>query len=911
MKRLRRAWRAHGVASAGFALLIGVCVFLAVAGPRADQGLRTTALQQSLAATSPVGRSVSGTIDDTGLTADLGQLPDAGSLAAVGGQLATNLGGDHLPLAGPADDWAGLTAPAFTLLSGLAPAVTGPLRNRFELAYRGGLAANSAVAAGRLPSVARTAGGAATFEVAVSAATAARFGLRPGSRVQASAGAGSPLTLVVTAVLRARGPSPTFWTADGLLAAPVQEIVNDNYPPIWVGGAFVGAAELPLFQQVFNRASMNAIWSFPLVTGAVTADSAQAVSSALTRGSTQAGLIGSGAEPVTLTSPVAGVLADFVPADEAASSVLRLLAVSLAVIALVVVLLGSQLLARRRRAELTVLRARGASRAQIVARMLRGAAIPAACGAAAGTALAIALTPGHADTLSWWLGGAILLTAVAAAPLIAFWGQRAPGKRHGSRGSGSGAGLSAARRGAWSAWRRVAAELTLAAIAVAGVVVLRQQGSGAFPSLAPVLVAVPVAIVVMRCYPFAVRGLLRLAGRRRGVAAFTGLARAARSSPGAVVPGIALVLALAVAAFGILVRAAVTDGQAAQSWQQTGADALINAQLADQPPSAAVAADVSAVPGVRHVALVSVTAGQANGSQVPVAALQPGQYAALLAGAPLPPFPASALAAPAPGGTSPVPALVTQAGAAALGPGAGQVVGIGQDATLTIGLQTVRIRVTGDIPGLAGIPGAPQVILPASALGAGADAAPNVVLVTGPDIDAPRLEAVVRRDLPGATVTLRATVQAALSGAPLPRDEAAAIVAAEIAAAGLTLLVLLILIAGAARARRSTVARLRVMGVTGRQARWAELAETLPLVVATAAGGVACAWALGPLIGPALNLSALTGGATAPVGARWAPLGAAAAGLLILTLLAVFAEAITSRNEESRSEESRNEEALG
>ena len=898
MKRLRRAWRAHGVASAGFGLLIGVCVFLAVAGPRTDQALRTTALQQSLAGASPVARSVSGTVDDTGLTADLGQVPDAGSVAAVGGQLEANLAKDHLPLAGQADNWAGLTAPVAVVLSGLAPAVTGPLRNRLELAYRSGLGADAAVAAGRLPSAARAAGGAATFEVAVSAATAARFGLRPGSRIQASAG--TPLTLVVTAVLRPSGPSPTFWTADALLAAPVQETVNDNYPPIWVGGAFVGAAELPLFQQVFNRAAMNATWSFPLVTGAVTADSAQALSGALTRAATQAGLIGSGAEPVTLASPVAGVLADFVPADAAASSVLRLLAVSLAVIAVVVVLLGGQLLARRRRAELTVLRARGASRAQVGLRTLRGAAVPAACGAAAGTALAVAVTPGHADALSWWLGGAILLAAVAAAPLIALREQRAPGNPHGSRGGDSSAGLAAGRR---RAWRRAAAELTLAAAAVAGVVVLRQQGSGALPSLAPVLVAVPVAIVVMRCYPFAVRGLLRLAGRRRGVAAFTGLARAARSSPGAVLPGIALVLALAVAAFGAGVRAAVTDGQAAQSWQQTGADALINAQLAYQPPSAAFARDVSAVPGVRHVALVSVTSGQVNGSQVPVAALQPGQYAALLAGAPLPPFPAAALAAPAPGGTSPVPALVTPAGAASLGPGGGEVAGIGQGATLTVGLQSVRIRITGEIAGLAGIPGAPQVILPAAALGAGADAAPNVVLVTGPDIDVPRLDAVVRRDLPGATVTLRATDQAALSRAPLPRDEAAAIVAAEIAAAGLTLLVLLIMIAGAARARRSTMARLRVMGVTGRQARWAELAETLPLVVATAVGGVACAWALGPLLGPALNLSALTGGATAPVGARWAPLGAAAAGLLILTLLAVFFEAMTSRSEESRNEE--------
>jgi putative ABC transport system permease protein len=174
------------------------------------------------------------------------------------------------------------------------------------------------------------------------------------------------------------------------------------------------------------------------------------------------------------------------------------------------------------------------------------------------------------------------------------------------------------------------------------------------------------------------------------------------------------------------------------------------------------------------------------------------------------------------------------------------------------------------------------------------------VLVTGPGAGSTALQAVVRRDLPGGTVALRATAQNALAREPLPRDESMAVTAAEAAAAALTLLVLLIMIADAAWARRSTAAGLRVMGASTRQARWAELAETLPLVVATAAGGVACAWALGPLIGPALNLSALTGGTTVPVGARWAPLGAAAAGLLILTLLAMAVQARAGRNEESR-----------
>jgi putative ABC transport system permease protein len=892
VNRLKRAWRAHGVAATGFGLLIGVCAFLAVAGPRADLALRTSALQQSLAAVPPAGRSVTGIVDDTGLTADLGQLPDAGSLDAVGHQLAATLAGDNLPLAGSADNWSALTAPVVVVGSGLAPAATGPLPNRLELDYRSGLSANAAVTAGHLPSVARAAGGRSTFEVAVSAATATRFGLRPGSRIQVSGE--TPLTLIVTAVLSPRGGNPTYWTADPLLAAPVQEIINDNYPPIWVGGVFVGADELPMFQRVFNRAKMTASWNFPLATGAVTADDAQTLSGSLTHATTEGGLIGIRAEPVSLSSGITAALEGFVAADNSASSVLQLLAVSLAVIAVAAVLLGGQLLARRRRSERAVLRARGASRGQVALRMLRVAAVPAICGAAAGAAGAIALTRGHPDPLSWWLGGAVLVAALAVAPLIAFWEQRgAPGRRI-ARSRGSGPGLTGARR---AGWRQIAVELTLAAAAVAGVVVLRQQGSGAFPSLAPVLVAVPVAIVVMRCYPLAVRGLLGLARLRPGVAAYTGLARAARGSPGAVVPGTALVLALAVASFGVLVRDAVADGQAAGSWQQTGADTLINAQLAYQPPSAAFTRAVSALPGVQHVALVSAVSGSASGTQLPVAALQPAQYAALVAGTPLPSFPAAALTA-APGSARVVPALVTQAGAAAIGPGSGQVARIGDETTLIVGLQSIGVRITGEITGLPGIPGAPQLVIPASALRSEAHAAPNVVLVTGPGADSPALKAIVRRELPGATVALRATAQAALARQPLPRDEAMAITAAEAAAAGLTLLVLLIMIAGAARARRSTVARLRVMGASARQARWAELAETLPLIVATAAGGVACAWALGPLIGPALNLSALTGGATASVGARWAPLGAAAAGLLILTLLALAVEAMMSRTEE-------------
>lgn len=938
MKRLLRAWRAHGTVSSGFGLLVLACVFLAVAGPRADLALRTRALQQSLAAATPLARSVYGTINDTGLAVDLGAQPSASSLAATGARLRSKLAQYHLPLAGTADDWSGFGGLPF-VLSGLSRARFGLLPPQFELVYRQPLDSYATLVAGRMPATASLSGNHGTFEIAVTTATAARFGLRPGSTLRAQGATG--ITLRVSGIIRPLQADTAFWTADPALARPGQTgkpgPPGTGTLPDWSGAGLVGAAELPAMEQLLDRASLTASWDFPLATGSVTADDAQALSGDLTRAVSLGGVFAPGVvAPAVLSSGVSAVLTGFIPADESASSVLSLLAVSLAVIAVVVVLLGGQLVARQRRAELTVLQARGASRSQVILLALRAAAVPGIPGAAAGAGLAVALTPGYPDSLSWWLGGVALLAALAGGPVLASREHRPPGTRRMARRRADGPGMATARR---AAWRRAAAEVTLIAFAVAGIVVLRQSSGGLYASLAPVLVALPVAIVVMRCYPLAVRGLLRLARLRPGVAAFAGMARAAQSSPGTVVPGFALVLALAVAAFGIMVRDAVSDSQAAVSWQQTGADALIDARLAYQAPDAAFVRALSAVPGVRHVALVSLTSASAPIQvPLPVAIVQPAQYAALAAGTPLSEFPVGELASPGSGagsgkgagsGGSPgsgggaVPALATPAAVAALG----------QNRTVTVGLRTLNIDIKDEISGLPGISGgtptAPNgavgtrggqaggvlLVLPASALGAGADGsggqppaggtvsaiAPNVALVTGPDIDAARLEAVVRRDLPGAAVMLRATALDSLANSPLPRDEYLAVAAGAGAAAGLTLLTALIAIAGTARSRRLTLARLRVMGVSTRQARGIELSETLPLVVATAAGGVVCAWALGPLIGPALNLSAFTGGAAAvPVGARWAPLGATAAGLVVLTLLALAVEAMTSRNEEEQ-----------
>jgi putative ABC transport system permease protein len=238
----------------------------------------------------------------------------------------------------------------------------------------------------------------------------------------------------------------------------------------------------------------------------------------------------------------------------------------------VVVLLGARLVAQRRAAEFTLMRARGAALYQLGWLVLRASVIVAAVAGAAAAASAISLTPGDGDAVGWWLAGLTIAVTLAGPVLISVVPQRVaspvaqrPRRRAGGRSR---------------AVRRIVVETVLVAVAVGGLVVLRDQGlssgsSGLYTSAAPVLLAIGVAVVVLRCYPPLVRELARIAGRSRGVVAFVGLARATRTPPGSVLPSFALVLVLAMVAFPDMIAASVTQAQVAASWQQVGADAII------------------------------------------------------------------------------------------------------------------------------------------------------------------------------------------------------------------------------------------------------------------------------------------------------------------------------------------------
>ncbi len=647
----------------------------------------------------------------------------------------------------------------------------------------------------------------------------------------------------------------------------------------------MGPAGLSLLPLHLDPTQMSLFWEFPLDLRSLTADGVQALQGELIRASTQGGLIGGSAgaitslpEPVALSSGVTSILARFVQQDGAADSVLSLLSVSLAVIAAVVVLLGVRLLAERRRGEFALLRARGASRGQVALRALWAAAAVTISAAVAGAAVAVGLTSGYAAPLAWWLAGLTVVTALVGSPLIAFRMHRVVAAPDVSGSEGSDRPVP--RR---AAGRRLAAEAALLAAAAGGLILLRRQGlpaaggGNAYPSLAPVLVAIPAAIVVLRCYPAMTRALLRLARLRPGATAFVGFARAARAPLSAGLPAFALVLALTVVAFGTMVRSAVLRGEVAASWQLTGADAVIDASASAQPLTPAIQRAIAAVPGVQRTAAVLVTSGSVQGTALTVVVVHPAQYGALIADTPQGAFPASKLA----GHLRPVPALAS--------PGAP----IGRRNTaLDLGTTGLTIQVTGTASAVPGVPGSAFVVLPWQALGS-SPPLPTLMLAVGPHLDGSRLEAVVHRDLPGAVVTLRATELASLTTAPLPNSAYVAIAVGSVAAAGLALLILLIALVLGAHPRELTLARLRVMGLAVGQARWLVVAEVLPPVVAAAVGGVVCAVVLAPLVGPSIDLSSFTGtGAGVPIRPEPAPLAAVLAGLVVLALLTLAVETL-------------------
>jgi putative ABC transport system permease protein len=882
-------------ASAVLALLVLATIFVCVVTPRASLSYRTAALHQLLGASAAADTTVSGSIDLPTLGGALGPLgqPEftgmtGSTFAPIGTELAGNLRAEGLPLA-PGDGWWALATPFLTAPGAARSAYFGGTPPLVELLDRSELGKYARLAAGRLPRSDKVSQVSARFDVAVTQATAKRFSLRPGSVVTLATtqtGTVPKINLTVTGIVRPLRPGSAYWTSDSdALHATFNKTTTGGY---WLGGMFVSDTEANDLEKAISVSRMQVTWEYPLRVGHLTADQAPALDAELNTELPNAGVVTqSVSSPLTLRmfSPLADVLAAFVITEDEFGSVLAVLYVSLTVVGLVVLLLGAQLLAERRAAEYGLIRARGAGRWQLALFAARTAAVVVIPAAVIGVLLGVALTPGDSEPLAWWLAGITGLATLVAVPWLACrraWGTGLAGERADSAPPRT------------SRLRRVVTDVCVIAAAVGGLVVLRLQGAATggtdwYTSAAPVLAAIPMAVLVVRAYPVILRALARFSVRRPGVTSFVGFARATRGSASAVLPVFALVLALSVIAFGAMLRAAVVTGDVAQSWRSVGADAVIDASGANSPITPGVLRAIEAVPGVHLAAAVTVIEGTAaDGSTLGVLVIAPASYDALVAQTPAGQFPGALLASHAgtPGG---LPALASPGAAAALG---------GKKLLLNISLLPVRI--VGSVRSTPAVPqDGPFLVVPRWAFDRAfptARPAPNLILISGP-VDHARLGAVVGKRLPGATtITYRSTVLSALTGADLPKGAYATFAQGAAAAAGFGVIIMLIMLALGARPRELTLARLFTMGLSRRQAGRLVVAEALPAILAATAGGAICAWALVPLVGPSINLSPFTGsGVSVPLRADYPVIGYLAACLVALAAGTLAAQAAATR----------------
>ncbi|SFF49198.1 putative ABC transport system permease protein [Actinacidiphila alni] len=731
-----------------------------------------------------------------------------------------------------------------------------------SLVAQAGLDKHTRLAAGRLPHHAPDISGAPapqSVEAVVTEKTAKTLHLAVGRTLHLNSRSPIPLTVRITGIVTPLDPASPYWTDDADLLAPMISTPNtppgEDPKPYWHFALFVDRAaahSMPLLGTTIDR-----YWHHPLIGDGLTAHDVSGMLKELAS-------FDSGPDAVQLTSDASdntihltgglGTVLQGYDADrEAAQPLVLIAAVGVGTTAFAVLLMAGGLAAERRRGEIALLRSRGAGLRGIVRRLLGETSAAALPGGVLGTVLALLVLPTQRYGQSVLLGALVTAVAALALPLRAAVLARRP--RPAGRED-----VASAR----PTRRRLVTELTVTVLVVGAVVALRHRGtdSGSDPYLAaaPVLVAVAAALVLLRVYPLPLRLLARPASRLSGAVTHLGLARAGRSPATSQLPLLALLVSLTVASFGGSVLAGIDHGRDRAATATVGADARIDARfsLSLQLPD-----EVRKVPGVGQVVTARV---EPNSPAAPfglpysLVIVDPAAYARLTHAIGLPAFPAGLFGKAA--AKEPLPAVLSPHLAAVLGD---------DTASVQAAVGSVDIRRAAVLSATPAAPGTDFVIVSSEQLAAlhpdmaafSQYTGPNVLLAMdapGTHIDGAALHKVARESTAFVTVLLRDEQRAALSDTPLQHGARSIYLAAVAAGALYSALALLLSLLQAAPQRATLLARLRTMGMTRRQSRRLVLLEMLPQALLAAVGGVLVGLAVIPLLGPGVDLRALTFG---------------------------------------------------
>ena len=442
MSMLGRLTGIGAAASVTLGLLAGGCVLAATAGPRLAQATGTRALQQTLGSVSPLDKSVVATTNWSLVNTSFGGGSEGGpavqltqaNLAPVTSQLRRDFSGGPLTLGPQSANWAALTSepydrnrfPVLKKLRGI-PA-------KLEVAYRYPLAGHLRLVAGSMPTAPLPSNAADTvIQVVITQALASGFGLETGSSVfigvpsTENPGLIDDIQLVVTGIVEPTDPDSLFWTTDPLLPGPTLSYTPGG--PLWIGAVIADPGELGAMQQIFGQDGLVMQWQLPVDTASLRGQPPalyNQVNGITNRNPKLTGYVAPMSNDLTMTSGLLQPLVDLVQESNAVNLVLLMVYVGLAVASAVMLLLAARMVANRRSAEFSLLRARGASLRQLFWFGFLGAALPCVPAAALAWALAALLIPSAAPPgpAAWWPGLAALLIATAGPGLVAAWPHR-------------------------------------------------------------------------------------------------------------------------------------------------------------------------------------------------------------------------------------------------------------------------------------------------------------------------------------------------------------------------------------------------------------------------------------------------------------------------------------------------------
>lgn len=752
------------------------------------------------------------------------------------------------------------------------------------------------------------------FEAALSVATATEIGVHVGDHLAVALDGSDPLVrgtpfriapteILVVGLFEPLDENAEYWEGHPDLLRAIQHGTEDA-PVAWVT-AYIPAEMYPSLWS--SGLPFRYEWRLRVDPGRFNADQVAQLQLDLHRlGLITGSFEVASTDSVVVLSGLPRILEGYAAERGLAESVLSIAAVGPFGLAGGAMAMVAILLARRRRATLTLARGRGASGALVLGTQLWEAILLAGGASLVGLLAAVSVIPARASPLSFVLamavGGAATLLLVGA-------GWRTARRPLGQLERDDPPVLRVAPR-------RLVIEMTIVAIAVGATLLLRQRGltvetpdaSASRVRVDPLLASVPVlsglaaGIVAVRLYPLPIRILGWLAARRRDVVPVLGLRTIGRQPAAANLPLLVLMLTAAFGAFSSVVVSSLGRGQLAASYLAVGADYRVEAVgLGALVPST----DPAGIPGVEAVApgLVDTFAGfsarQTQRSSIYLDVVDARAYDAVTAGTPADPaWPASFRAEPTGADVgsedNPIPAILSLA----LPVGSSNLA-VGDTFRMTVRGDSMTFRLVeqrGRFPGIR--ESGSFAVVPFDWVQAARGdrlLAPTVLWVRAPADAAGSLAA----DFPATRgvvhIVSRHDAYAALHEAPFAVAVSVGYsLALVIAAAYMALTIVGALILSAA-GRTRDLAYLRTLGVSAPQTLALTVMEHAPPVLLAILPGVALGIAVAILCEPGLGLATFVGAASVPLFVDWPALALIVGALVGVVTAAVAAGTWLSR----------------